>query len=67
MELSPKDLNYVLPIDPNLICAICADPFVKPKLLWCGHVFCAECITEWRTKCHYKDCPKCRKKVSHFI
>lgn len=28
-------------------CSICQDGFQNPRHLTCGHVFCADCLTEW--------------------
>ena len=49
-------------IDPNLICAICTDPFFEPVFgAKCGHTFCRVCLEEWVVV--DKSCPTCRKEI----
>jgi hypothetical protein len=35
---------YVDEVNSNLVCSVCADPFVDPVSLPCGHTFCRACI-----------------------
>jgi len=37
--------EYVGPVNANLICSICTEPFLDPQALPCGHTFCRTCIT----------------------
>jgi hypothetical protein len=60
-----RSLDYVDTPNENLVCAICASPFVTPMELGCGHIFCKECIYD-----HLQSgiqsasrCPKCRRQV----
>lgn len=59
-----KDLEYVSPVDPNLICPICQSPFLEPVKLRCDHVFCTDCLN--RSMVTQEDfsaspCPSCRR------
>lgn len=40
----------------DLTCPLCLDWFAKPRILPCGHTFCADCIKEWPER----NCPVCR-------
>lgn len=40
-------------------CIICLDSYQKPTKIFCGHIFCYECINNWST--HSDKCPICRK------
>jgi len=45
-------------IDENLICEICARPFIDPiEHVMCGHTFCLLCVQGQRK------CPQCRKET----
>jgi hypothetical protein len=64
-DVDLRALDYVDPPNENLICAICASPFVTPMELGCGHIFCKECLYD-----HLQSgiqsasrCPKCRRQV----
>ncbi|CAF2475848.1 unnamed protein product [Rotaria sp. Silwood2] len=46
-------------IDSELICAACLNPFNKPTITSCGHIFCLSCIKLWLKK--DLSCPICRK------
>jgi hypothetical protein len=46
-------------IDSKLLCAICLNPFNKPKITLCEHIFCEYCIGLWYKKS--KTCPMCRQ------
>jgi len=50
-----------------LKCSICLDIFTRPKLLCCGHTFCAHCITPLYTLSREQNtplvCPECRTTV----
>lgn len=58
-------LEYVDPVDQELICPICRDPLVRPFITKCDHTFCFACIYKaWvitpfcptdRTPLHYPD------------
>lgn len=50
-------------VDCNLKCNICLEVLNIPVALKeCGHVFCKDCINEWRS-----NCPNCRIKYSGYI
>lgn len=42
-------------------CAICLEEIKEPHKTKCNHVFCKDCIIQWRKK--KKDCPLCRTKI----
>jgi TNF receptor-associated factor 5 len=41
-----RGLNYVDPVDENLLCPICRVPMVDAVDTACDHTFCKDCITE---------------------
>ena len=56
----------------NDVCGICLDKLTKPIRLPCSHLFCADCLDEWRPKYgaqkfqgdkRKKLCPVCRAKI----
>ena len=52
-------------IDPELKCAICGQPFVKPMVgKNCGHTFCQVCINNWQRQ--NSSCPVCRTNTSFY-
>ena len=54
----------------ELECAICMETFNKPKLLYCMHTFCEECINKIvrRENSHGKiSCPICRHETKVCI
>lgn len=65
-------LELVAPCNPNLLCRICMEPFVKPKRLLCEHTFCDECLKEYlRFAIQPYDlpgaaarCPTCRRELN---
>jgi hypothetical protein len=64
-DVDLRALDYVVPPNENLICAICASAFVTPMELGCGHIFCKQCLYD-----HLQSgiqsastCPKCRQDV----
>ncbi|KAJ3071058.1 hypothetical protein HDU98_005881 [Podochytrium sp. JEL0797] len=64
---APQPLSWsfasTTPVDSNLICPICSDPFQCPrKLQQCGHYFCRPCITSWVRE--NPICAVCRAPVS---
>lgn len=44
-------------------CTVCLETIKNPSALVCGHVFCAECITEHLRCSKEKICPDCREMV----
>lgn len=48
-----------LSIDSKLICSICLNPFNKPKITLCKHIFCDYCIQLWFKRS--LSCPMCRE------
>uniref|UniRef100_A0A1B6EI08 E3 ubiquitin-protein ligase CHFR n=2 Tax=Cuerna arida TaxID=1464854 RepID=A0A1B6EI08_9HEMI len=57
-EKLKKDIEV---LEEELQCSICAELFIEPTVLNCGHMFCKTCIDEWKTK--KKICPMCRAKI----
>ena len=52
------------------ICSICLEAFDDPKLLPCGHSFCADCLDGWHGPSKYhaahlikRNCPICRQRT----
>lgn len=47
----------------HFICSICTELVENPVMLkTCEHLFCGECITEWRRVCETgSKCPDCRR------
>ena len=50
------------------ICSICLDDFKNPRRTQCGHIFCYDCIWEWKNEENYygvkkETCPLCRSKI----
>ena len=53
----------LLTLKENLECPICMDTFIVPKLLPCGHTFCANCIDQHihdSVDSHSFNCPICQ-------
>ena len=49
-------------------CSICLDDFKNPRRTQCGHIFCYDCIWEWKNEENYygekkETCPLCRSKI----
>ena len=48
-------------------CAICMEPYERPVMLGCTHVFCGECVMDWArqraARQHDLQCPQCRAPV----
>ena len=63
---SPPDPNGILGagIRDLLECSVCFEPYTTPKLLSCGHTFCADpCLTnllDQQTNRNKLICPLCR-------
>ncbi|XP_078594950.1 tripartite motif-containing protein 2-like [Branchiostoma floridae x Branchiostoma japonicum] len=49
--------------DDFLVCAICMDTFVRPKVLPCQHRFCAACLTSYAAGRSQFPCPLCQQWV----
>ncbi|KAJ2893823.1 hypothetical protein MKZ38_008205 [Zalerion maritima] len=61
--LNFQALEYVDPVDQELICPICRDPLLDPYTTVCEHTFCLECICKAHAISH--DCPTDRTPI-HF-
>ena len=49
-------------------CSICLDAYKNPTRTQCGHIFCRDCIWEWKNETNYfgekkETCPLCRNKI----
>ena len=69
-EISPNEeevdtsLLQILNFE-GLMCPICMDPFVNPRILSCYHVFCRACLLDVILSSHEHDqvvCSVCRKR-----
>ena len=52
----------------NDSCSICLEKYKNPRKTQCGHIFCNECIWEWKNEENYygekkETCPLCRNKI----
>lgn len=47
----------------DFICPICLFRPVAPRVTHCGHIFCADCITQHISMCDDPFCPVCYKKL----
>ena len=45
-----------------MTCSICYEEIHEKKKLYCGHVFCAACISKWKSES--ASCPYCRQPLS---
>ena len=43
-------------------CIICFNSYKKPTKIFCGHIFCHECIKDWSEKSN--KCPICRQSFN---
>ncbi|XP_045533196.1 E3 ubiquitin-protein ligase rnf8-like isoform X1 [Pieris brassicae] len=50
-------------METELQCSICAEIFICPVMLSCGHTFCKYCINLWKK--NKKDCPICRTPIKY--
>ena len=54
------------PLEKQLLCSVCLQRFIKPKLLPCLHTFCVSCLEDTRAQqqenAHYVNCPTCMNK-----
>ena len=59
--------SVIIDYEAILKCPICLDIFDKPKLLSCGHTFCAKCIDQLLVSSRELHtqfaCPECRRNV----
>ncbi len=73
-------LDQKYPLDfskiTDLTCVICQseiNPYSKPLILSCNHIFCYNCLFEWYTRHNLKKedahelCPTCRAKLDSSI
>lgn len=64
-----QGLEYVGPVDENLLCAICRTPFSTPVTTYqCRHTFCVRCLHQHLSNLDELDrpetCPLCRADLS---
>jgi hypothetical protein len=73
-----KDKQKAKEIEEEYICSICYEsPKLFGLLVHCDHVFCRDCIKEWRKTSNVsspfqdtdttKTCPVCRKNSPYFV
>ena len=60
-----------LPLSEDVSCAVCAEVFVEPCTLHCGHSFCQLCLSAvWKSSRHKSPmqlhCPVCRQPWVNF-
>ncbi|KAI9826078.1 MAG: hypothetical protein M1832_000527 [Thelocarpon impressellum] len=61
--LDLRSLDYVSPVDDNLMCSVCHCAFIKPVMTArCEHIFCADCF-ETASRQQEDVCPFCRTKT----
>lgn len=59
-----RSLDYIAPIDDNLICSVCHCAFIQPVITdRCQHIFCEECF-ESAAAAQKGSCPFCRSRVA---
>ncbi len=72
MTMANPSLQDIPDMEVLLHCPICTDPFNDPKLLPCGHTFCANCIQQLMNVASQGqftrilrqfNCPVCRRPV----
>ncbi|CAB3407132.1 unnamed protein product [Caenorhabditis bovis] len=60
-------------VDSTHTCRICYEEFNEknkvPRILWCGHTFCMQCLVSWMRVNHatFPTCPVCRKVTKQVI
>ena len=65
VEFDIRTLEYVSPVDDNLICSVCHFAFIKPVITAeCEHIFCDECF-ESATHQSNETCPYCRSDIEN--
>eukprot|EP01084_Bolivina_argentea_P297832 513163_1 len=63
ISLYNKYLNNKYDFTQELSCGICYDFINEAKLLYCNHIGCNKCISEWHNQS--STCPICTVKISH--
>lgn len=48
---------------PETECPVCHEDFKEPKILFCGHHLCCECLVTWLKSNTEGRCPLCRNDV----
>lgn len=60
-----KGATYLkIELEKEIICAVCQDHYLSPKVLPCGHYYCKQCILKLSFKAGVAKsfaCPECRK------
>ena len=58
-----RALDYLSPIDDNLVCSVCHCAFIKPVMMnECEHIFCSDCL-EAASQHQKNTCPFCRSRT----
>ena len=58
--------DFLLPLDPDFMCAICEGVLVKPMCCREGHPYCDECIQTWLI--NKSECPmKCGPLIPEML
>ena len=58
--MNPDD--FLIEVEPYLLCIICENVLVEPKSCKAGHTFCDVCISKWLAR--NKTCPMDREQLA---
>ncbi|XP_065224824.1 polyadenylate-binding protein 1-like 2 [Planococcus citri] len=66
-QAKKKLQDLIEALQTELQCSICHELFKEPSITECGHVFCEECIAEWKNQDGIvSSCPTCRETLYRF-